>query len=121
MNCMFGMQVSANSSGIKRKGKFLGLTETGTKNAGRFSTGIDHLKELGVTHIHLLPTYDFNTVDESQLDSPQYNWGYDPLNYNTPEGSYSTNRGMVLPVSGNSRADQNHAWQRTSGSHGRCI
>ena len=79
------------SSGIKTKGKFLGLTETGTKNPAGLSTGIDHLKDLGVTHIHLLPSYDFFTVDESKLDSPQYNWGYDPLNYNTPEGSYSTN------------------------------
>jgi pullulanase len=79
------------SSGIKTKGKFLGLTEKGTKNPAGLTTGIDHLKELGVTHIHLLPSYDFYTVDESKLDSPQYNWGYDPLNYNTPEGSYSTN------------------------------
>lgn len=79
------------SSGIKIKGKFLGLTEKGTKNPAGLATGIDHLKELGVTHIHLLPSYDFYTVDESKLDSPQYNWGYDPLNYNTPEGSYSTN------------------------------
>ena len=79
------------SSGIQKKGKFLGLAETGTKNPAGQATGIDHLKELGVTHIHLLPSYDFTTVDESRLDSPQYNWGYDPLNYNTPEGSYSTN------------------------------
>jgi pullulanase len=78
-------------SGIRQKGKFLGLTETGTRNAAGLSTGLDHLVELGVTHIHLLPSYDFFTVDESKLDSPQYNWGYDPLNYNTPEGSYSTN------------------------------
>lgn len=78
-------------SGIRNKGKFLGLTETGTRNAAGMSTGLDHLVELGVTHIHLLPSYDFFTVDESRLDSPQYNWGYDPLNYNTPEGSYSTN------------------------------
>ena len=79
------------SSGIKHKGKFLGLTETGTKNAEGFSTGLDHIKELGVTHVHLLPVYDFYSVDESRLDQPQYNWGYDPLNYNVPEGSYSTN------------------------------
>jgi pullulanase len=78
-------------SGIRQKGKFLGLTETGTRNAAGLSTGLDHLVELGVTHIHLLPSYDFFTVDESRLDSAQYNWGYDPLNYNTPEGSYSTN------------------------------
>ena len=81
----------APSSGIKHKGKFLGLTETGTKNPAGFSTGIDHIRELGVTHVHLLPFYDFNSVDESRPDSIQYNWGYDPLNYNAPEGSYSTN------------------------------
>jgi len=81
----------SNHSGIKLKGKFLGLTETGTKNTAGMSTGLDHLKEFGVTHIHLLPSYDFYTVDETQPDKPQYNWGYDPLNYNVPEGSYSTN------------------------------
>ncbi|MFI5128944.1 MAG: type I pullulanase [Chitinophagales bacterium] len=81
----------AANSGIKNKGKFLGLTETGTKNQEGFSTGIDHLKELGVTHVHLLPFYDFFSIDETKLNTPQYNWGYDPLNYNAPEGSYSTN------------------------------
>ena len=80
-----------SSSGITHKGKFLGLTEKGTHNAAGLSTGLDHLKELGITHVHLLPSYDFFTVDETRLDKPQYNWGYDPLNYNTPEGSYSTN------------------------------
>jgi len=79
------------SSGIKNKGKYLGLTEKGTKNAGGLSTGLDHIKELGVTHVHLLPVFDFYSVDESKPDKPQYNWGYDPLNYNVPEGSYSTN------------------------------
>ena len=78
------------SSGIVHKGKFLALTEAGTKNAEGLSTGIDHLKELGVTHVHILPSYDFNSVDESNLPSNQYNWGYDPYNYNAPEGSYST-------------------------------
>lgn len=82
--------ISANS-GIKNKGKFLGLTEKGTKNNEGLSTGLDHLKELGVTHVHLLPFFDFNSVDESKPDKAQYNWGYDPLNYNVPEGSYSTN------------------------------
>lgn len=79
------------SSGIMNKGKFLGLTETGTKNADGLSTGLDHIKELGVTHVHLLPSYDFYSVDETKPEQPQYNWGYDPLNYNVPEGSYSTN------------------------------
>jgi pullulanase len=78
-------------SGIKNKGKFLGLTEKGTRNPEGLSTGLDHLKEMGVTHIHLLPFYDINSIDESRMDSVQYNWGYDPLNYNIPEGSYSTN------------------------------
>ena len=78
------------SSGIKAKGKFIGLTETGTRNKVGLSTGLDHLKEFGVTHVHLLPSYDYSSVDESKPDTPQYNWGYDPLNYNAPEGSYAT-------------------------------
>lgn len=78
-------------SGIKAKGKFLGLAESGTVHPSGVKTGLDHLKELGVTHIHLLPSYDFFSVDESRPDSIQYNWGYDPLNYNTPEGSYASN------------------------------
>ena len=78
------------SSGIVHKGKFLAMTEQDTKNPQGSATGIDHLKELGVTHVHILPSYDFNSVDESNLPSNQYNWGYDPFNYNVPEGSYST-------------------------------
>jgi pullulanase len=81
----------ASNSGITHKGKFLGLTETGTKNSHGQSTGIDHIAELGVTHVHLLPCFDFCSVDEAKLNVPQYNWGYDPQNYNVPEGSYSTN------------------------------
>ncbi len=79
------------SSGIFYKGKFLGLSETGTTNLWNQSTGLDHLKELGVTHVHILPMFDFHTIDESQTESNEYNWGYDPQNYNVPEGSYSTN------------------------------
>lgn len=79
------------NSGIKHKGKFLGLAETGTKSAEEESTGLDHMKELGVTHVHLLPSFDFDSVDESKPDLNEYNWGYDPLNYNVPEGSYATN------------------------------
>ena len=78
------------NSGIKNKGKFLGLTEKGTKNKEGLSTGLDHLKALGVTHIHLLPFFDYSSVDESKPEKKQYNWGYDPLNYNAPEGSYSS-------------------------------
>jgi pullulanase len=78
------------SSGITNKGKYLGLIEAGTKNPYGQSTGLDYMKNLGITHIHLLPVYDYASVDESRLDVPQFNWGYDPLNYNVPEGSYST-------------------------------
>ena len=79
------------SSGIANKGKFLALTEPSTTNPTGESTGLDHLKDLGVTHVHILPSYDYNSVDEANLPANQYNWGYDPLNYNAPEGSYSTN------------------------------
>lgn len=78
------------NSGIKNAGKFLGLTETGTTTPNGTPTGIDHIKDLGITHIHLLPVYDYASVDETALDKPQFNWGYDPENYNVPEGSYST-------------------------------
>ncbi len=79
------------TSGIANKGKFLALTETGTTSPEGEKTGIDHLKELGVTHVHILPSYDYNSVDETNLQNNTYNWGYDPQNYNSPEGSYSTN------------------------------
>ncbi len=79
------------NSGIANKGKFIALTEKGTVAPDGQKTGIDHLKELGITHVHILPSYDFNSVDETQLPSNTYNWGYDPVNYNVPEGSYSTN------------------------------
>lgn len=78
------------TSGIANKGKFLALTEQGTLSPEGLPTGIDHLKELGVTHVHILPSYDYNSVDETALEKNQYNWGYDPQNYNAPEGSYST-------------------------------
>ena len=69
------------SSGLKNKGKFLALTEP---------KAIGHLKNLGVNAVHILPSFDYASVDETKLDTPQYNWGYDPKNYNVPEGSYST-------------------------------
>ena len=78
------------TSGVTNKGKYLALTEEGTKNPDGLATGIDHLKEIGVTYVQLLPSTDFITVDETNLDTPQYNWGYDPFNYNAVEGSYST-------------------------------
>lgn len=78
------------NSGIKNKGKYQAFTEQNT-NYQNISTGIAHLKDLGVTHIHVLPAFDFRSVDESKINSNQYNWGYDPQNYNVPEGSYSSN------------------------------
>lgn len=81
---------SDSSSGISNVGKFLEFTETGTKNAEGLSTGIDHLKELGITHLHLLPSFDYASVDETAASGTSFNWGYDPQNYNVPEGSYST-------------------------------
>lgn len=77
-------------SGMQHKGLFLAFTELGTKTPNGLASGIDHLKELGVTHVHLLPVFDFHSVDENQPDE-KYNWGYDPLNYNAPEGSYASN------------------------------
>jgi pullulanase len=83
------------NSGMKHRGKFLAFTETGTKTADGTPTGIDHLKNLGITHVHLLPSFDFASVNELAVDDPhssepKFNWGYDPQNYNVPEGSYST-------------------------------
>jgi len=77
------------SSGIQNVGKFLGLIETGTVNSQGVSTGLDHMKKLGITHLHLLPSYDYASVDETDPEAG-FNWGYDPVNYNVPEGSYST-------------------------------
>ncbi len=89
------------NSGIEHKGKFLGLTEEGTvifDEGGQKPTGIDHLKQLGITHLQILPMFDYGSVDEtktadgSKLNAEgSYNWGYDPVNYNVPEGGYSTN------------------------------
>ena len=77
-------------SGITNVGKYLGLTETGTTTSTGISTGLDHIKELGITHLHLLPIYDFGSVNETHSFGNLFNWGYDPVNYNVPEGSYST-------------------------------
>ncbi|MBQ8517997.1 MAG: type I pullulanase [Agathobacter sp.] len=77
------------SSGIENVGKFLSLTEHGTTTPNGVKTGIDHIKELGITHLHILPMYDYGSVDEMSSNG-QFNWGYDPKNYNVPEGSYST-------------------------------
>ena len=75
---------------MKNKGKYLGVIEPGTATKSGIPTGLDHMKNLGITHLHILPMYDFGTVDEYHLDRPQFNWGYDPVNYNVPEGSYSS-------------------------------
>jgi pullulanase len=83
-------------SGMKNKGKFLAFTERETTNSAGAATGVDHLVNLGITHVHLLPSYDFASLNELTVDDPastnaKFNWGYDPQNYNVPEGSYSSN------------------------------
>ena len=87
---------SSESSGVseKHRGKFLAFTESGTTVDGLQDgspTCVDYLKKLGVKYVQIMPMYDFGSVDESQDIMKQYNWGYDPVNYNVPEGSYSTN------------------------------
>lgn len=82
---------SSSDSGIHNKGKYLGVAELHTTGPNGVKTGLNHIRDLGVTHIQFLPMFDFATVDETQLNKKQYNWGYDPKNYNVPEGSYSTN------------------------------
>lgn len=77
-------------SGVKNKGKFLGLAQEGSVNKAGDSTGLDYLAQLGITHVHLLPFYDYGSVDEENQSGKEYNWGYDPKNYNVPEGSYAT-------------------------------
>jgi pullulanase len=80
----------AENSGIRNKGKYLGFAEKNTFSALGEKTGLAHLKELGVTHVHFLPVFDFQSVDEEK-PLRKYNWGYDPQNFNVPEGSYATN------------------------------
>ena len=77
-------------SGIRHKGKYPGFTEENTRSASGETTGLSHLLELGITHVHLMPVNDFQTVDD-EFPLLKYNWGYDPQNFNAPEGSYSTN------------------------------
>ena len=82
--------------GTEYPGKYLAFTEAGLTNASGIPAGVDYLAKLGVTHVHLQPVYDYATVDEGSSE-PQFNWGYDPKNYNAPEGSYATDpyRGEV--------------------------
>ena len=79
-----------DSSNVDNKGKYLGLTETGKKYSKDVPAGLDYIEDMGVTHVQIMPSYDFASIDEAALDKKQYNWGYDPYNYNVPEGSYST-------------------------------
>ena len=101
------------ASGIHFKGKYLGLTEQNTKGPGGVKTGLDHLKELGITHLHLLPVYDFYTVDEADPSTKEYNWGYDPHNYNALEGSYS-----IDPFNGEVRIKEFKEMVKTLGENG---
>lgn len=78
------------SAGAKRAGTFLGLAERGLREPGGEKVGLDHLRELGITHLHLLPVSDYASVDETKPGGKHYNWGYDPQNYSVPEGSYAT-------------------------------
>jgi pullulanase len=78
-------------SGVTYKGKFLGLTEKDTKSSKALSTALSHILGLGITHIQLMPIYDFSSLITDEKNPIKYNWGYDPQNYNAPEGSYSTN------------------------------
>ncbi|MBQ5952392.1 MAG: type I pullulanase [Lachnospiraceae bacterium] len=73
----------------KYPGKYLAFTETGLTNASGLPAGVDYLRKLDITHVHLQPVYDYQTVDETHPED-QFNWGYDPKNYNVPDGSYST-------------------------------
>lgn len=77
------------ASGMENKGKYLAFTELDTRGLQGLKTGVAHLKELGITHVHLQPVFDFATVDDN--DHQGYNWGYDPYFFNVPEGSYATN------------------------------
>ena len=89
---------SAGGFADKDRGKYSALCRTGTtlNKAGKFSTGLDYMKQLGISHVQLMPVYDYGSVDETNPENG-YNWGYDPVNYNVPEGSYSSNpyRGEV--------------------------
>lgn len=98
------------------KGKFLGLAQAGLTNSTGAPVGLSHIKQLGVTHVQLLPCYDYFTVDETIPNNTQYNWGYDPLNYNVPEGSYSTN-----PYDGNVRIKEYKTLIQTLHSNGLAV
>lgn len=130
---------SDSHSGVTKehRGKYLAFTEEDTTldGEGKFPTCLSYLKELGISYIHLLPTFDFGSVDESKPLENQFNWGYDPLNYNVPEGGYATDAedgyvrikefkqmvqaihraglGVVMDVVYNHTYDTNSAFQKT--------
>lgn len=79
------------NTSAENRGKYAGVTESGTTNEAGLTTGFDHIQEMGVSHVHFLPMFDHQSIDESNLDEAQFNWGYDPKNYNLPEGSYASN------------------------------
>lgn len=81
---------SSEDAKMNHSGQYLAFTEKGIQTRGGQKVGVDHLQELGITHVHLLPVYDFCTVNECDVTPESYNWGYDPQNYNVPEGSYSS-------------------------------
>lgn len=101
------------SSGMKNKGKYLAFTETGTTNGAGEKTGIDYLTDLGISVVHLNPVFDFASIDETKLINNQFNWGYDPKNYNVPEGSYSTD-----PQHGQARINEFKQMVQSLHSHG---
>ncbi len=102
----------SQSSGIYYKGKFLGFTEENSSDSSGVKTGLSHLLELGITHVHLMPVNDFQTVDE-EFPLLKYNWGYDPQNFNAPEGSYATN-----PYDGTVRISELKQLVKTLHDHG---
>lgn len=81
---------SRSDSGIRQSGKFLGLAEAGSKSPQGIPTGLDHIASLGVTHVHLLPVYDFDGVDDLEFSPSDYNWGYNPRNFNAVKLSYAS-------------------------------
>ncbi|MCR5115874.1 MAG: type I pullulanase [Lachnospiraceae bacterium] len=97
-------------NGIEEQGKFLGMVEENTATSEGIATGLAHIKEMGVTHVHVLPMYDFGSLDETNKSNGVYNWGYDPVNYNIPEGTYSTD-----PFNGEVRV--NEVKQMVKGFH----
>jgi pullulanase len=103
--CIYELHVrdfSIDSSGrFCYRGRFLAFIEKHLRNNYGHRIGLSHLKELGITHVQLQPIFDFQTVDETNLKKPQFNWGYDPQNFNCPEGSYSTN-----PYDGRARVSE---------------